>query len=129
MNEFMTFVGGRVVEISDEHAIAEVEVTDHVRQQTGAVHASVMIAIADLAASSLAGRASGASGPLAIDIHASLVANQTSGTIRAEARFIRHGRRVSMVRTLVTGDEGRTLAQVTVTLVPAVAPDRESQGR
>lgn len=35
-------------------------------------------------------------------------------------RFVKKGRRVTVVRTRVTGDKGRLLAEVTTTHVPAV---------
>jgi 1,4-dihydroxy-2-naphthoyl-CoA hydrolase len=57
--------------------------------------------------------------PLAIDLHTSLLGNQRQGEITAKARFVRSGKRVTVVRTRVTGDKGRLLAEVTTTHVPA----------
>jgi acyl-coenzyme A thioesterase PaaI-like protein len=58
--------------------------------------------------------------PLAINVNANLLGNQREGDILAEARFVRKGKRVTVIRTRVTGDKGRLLAEVTTTHVPAV---------
>jgi acyl-coenzyme A thioesterase PaaI-like protein len=58
--------------------------------------------------------------PLAINLNANLLSNQRGGDIRAEARFVRKGKRITVVRTRVTGDLGRLLAEVTTTHVPAI---------
>jgi 1,4-dihydroxy-2-naphthoyl-CoA hydrolase len=47
------------------------------------------------------------------------LSNQQGGVIEAEARIVRRGRRVTVVRTVVTGTDGRTLAEITTTHVPA----------
>ena len=57
--------------------------------------------------------------PLAVDLHATLLRNQRKGEIQAEARFVCQGRRVCVVRTRVTGNEGQLLAEVTTTHIPA----------
>ena len=57
---------------------------------------------------------------MAINLNANLLGNQRGGEIRAEARFVRKGKRVTVVRTLVTGDGGKLLAEVTTNHVPAI---------
>ena len=52
--------------------------------------------------------------------NANLLGNQRGAEILAEARFVRQGKRVTVIRTRVTGDGGRLLAEVTTTHVPAV---------
>ncbi len=91
----------------------------------GTVQAGAMLWMADVSATLLAiGSAQlgnkGQGFPLAIHINANLLANQRGGEILAEARFVKKGKRVTVVRTRVTGDEGRLLAEVTTTHVPAV---------
>ena len=49
--------------------------------------------------------------PLAIDVHGVLVGNQRDGEVRAEARIVRRGRRVTVVRTRITGEDGRLLGE------------------
>ena len=53
-----------------------------------------------------------------IDLHASVLANQQDGDIMAEARIVRRGRRVTVVRTRVSGVDDKTLAEVTTTHIP-----------
>jgi 1,4-dihydroxy-2-naphthoyl-CoA hydrolase len=84
-----------------------------------------MVWLADVTASVLAigGREIGADGkgfPLAVDLHVSLLSNQKDGEIKAEARFVRKGERLMVIRTRLTGKENRLLAEVTSTHVPAV---------
>ena len=90
----------------------------------GTVQAGAMLWVADVTATILAiGSAElgekGQGFPLAININANLLDNQRGGEILAEARIVRKGKRVTVVRTRVTGDEGRLLAEVTTTHVPA----------
>jgi len=49
-----------------------------------------------------------------------LLGNQREGEIIAEARFVRSGKRVTVVPTPVTGAQGQLLAEVTTTHVPAI---------
>jgi acyl-coenzyme A thioesterase PaaI-like protein len=51
--------------------------------------------------------------PLAINLNTNLVGNQTSGTLRAVSTFIKRGRTVSVVRTLVSGDGDKLLVELT----------------
>ena len=91
----------------------------------GTVQAGAMLWMADVTATVLAiGSAElgekGQGFPLAINVNANLLGNQRGGEILAEARFVRKGKLVTVVRTRVTGDKGRLLAEVTTTHVPAV---------
>ena len=47
-----------------------------------------------------------------------MLANQQGGTIRATATPVRVGRRVTVIRTQVWGDDDKLLAEVTTTHVP-----------
>lgn len=91
----------------------------------GTIQAGAMLWLADVTATVLAiGSAQlgeqGQGFPLAINLNANLLSNQRGGEIRAEARFVRQGKRVTVVRTLVTGDDGKLLAEVTTNHVPAI---------
>jgi uncharacterized protein (TIGR00369 family) len=108
----------------DDCVVSRMPITDGVRNPFGTVHAGAMIWLADVTASVLAiGRQElgpeGQGFPLAVDLHTTLVGNQRDGEISAEARYVRKGRRVIVIRTTVLGDEGRVLAEVTSTHVPA----------
>jgi acyl-coenzyme A thioesterase PaaI-like protein len=90
----------------------------------GVVHAGALLWFADVCATVLAlGGAEAAPGrsgfPLAIDLHAALLANQSDGVLEARSVFVKRGRRVSVVRTTVTGTSRRIVADVTTTHVPA----------
>ena len=91
----------------------------------GTVHAGALLWLADVTATVLAlSRVDigpdGKGLPMAINLNTSLLGNQRKGEIKAEAQFVRSGRRVTVVRTRVTGDRGRLLADVTTTHIPAV---------
>ena len=90
----------------------------------GTVQAGAMLWLADVTATVLAiGNAEigekGQGFPLAISLNANLLSNQRGGEILAEARFVRKGKRLTVVRTRVTGEDDRLLAEVTTTHVPA----------
>jgi acyl-coenzyme A thioesterase PaaI-like protein len=88
--------------------------------EIGTVQAGAMIWLADVTASVLAieGQTIGDDGkgfPLAIDIHTVLTSNQRDGEIKAEARFVRRGQSVLVIRTRLTGNGDKLLAEVTTT--------------
>ena len=90
----------------------------------GTVQAGAMLWLADVTATVLALektrlRPDGKGFPLAINLNTNLLGNQREGEIKAEARFVRSGKRVTVIRTRVTGSQGRLLAEVTTTHVPA----------
>ncbi len=112
-----------VEELSDEHAVSRMPVRDGLRNPFGTVHAGALLWLADVTATVLAlGKPTaqpGESGfPLAINLSASFLGNVNSGEVRAEARFVRRGRRVSVIRTRVTAGD-RLLVEVTTTHLPA----------
>ena len=91
----------------------------------GTIHAGAMLWLADVTATVLAiGNTpigeKGRGFPLAINLNANLLGNQRGGEIRAEARFVRKGKRVTVVRTRVTGDNDKLLAEVTTNHVPVM---------
>ena len=90
----------------------------------GVVHAGAMLWFADVCATVLAAAGAdttqGGSGfPLAVNLHASFVANQKDGELRAMSVFVKRGRRLSVVRTTITGARDRFIADVTTSHVPA----------
>jgi 1,4-dihydroxy-2-naphthoyl-CoA hydrolase len=109
-----------IEERSQDHVV-----TKGMLNPLGTVHAGAMLWLADVTATVLALQKvelgpQGQGFPLAIDLHTSLLGNQRDGEIKAEARFVRSGKRVTVVRTRVTGNDGRLLAEVTTTHIPAV---------
>ncbi len=123
-NPFVNYLDLQFDEEDAEHVVARLPVTDAVRNRTGQVHAGAFIAMADMMASILARQGveigpKGEGFPLAIDVHAVLVGNQGEGEVRGESRVVRKGRRVTVIRTRLTGADERLLAEVTTTHVPA----------
>ena len=109
---------------SEEVIISQMPITPGICNPYGTVHAGAMIWFADVTATVLA--MGGQTTPedaqnfqLAIDLHTTLIGNQREGMLRAESRFVKKGRRVSVVRTAVTGADGRLLAEITTTHIPA----------
>jgi uncharacterized protein (TIGR00369 family) len=99
-------------------------VTEDMLNPFGTIHAGAMIWLADVTATVLAfsetsARQDGKGFPLAINLNANLMGNQRDGEIRAEARFVRKGRRVAVIRTQVIGSEGEVLAEITTNHIPA----------
>jgi uncharacterized protein (TIGR00369 family) len=113
-----------IVESSAERVVGRMPVRAGILNPYGVVHAGAVLWFADVCATVLAfGGAEatpGASGfPLAIDLHAAFLGNQKDGELEARAAFVKRGRRVLVVRTTVTGANGRIVADVTTTHVPA----------
>ena len=113
-----------VEERSKECVVSRMPVQKGILNPFGVVQAGAMIWLADVTASILVLEAhtvepSGKGFPLAIDLHTSLFGNQKEGDIKAESRFVRRGRKVSVVRTRLIGDGDKLLAEMTSTHVPA----------
>ncbi|MBI5591324.1 MAG: PaaI family thioesterase [Deltaproteobacteria bacterium] len=112
-----------IEEVNEKHAISRMPVKSGMLNPFGTVHAGAIIWLADVTATVLAlGSESipedGKGFPLAINLYSSLLSNQRSGEIRAEASFVRKGKQVSVVRTKVTGNNEQLLAEVTTTHIP-----------
>ncbi len=109
---------------AEDYVISRMPVTKGMLNPFGTVHAGAMIWMADVTATLMAiGKTEigedGSGFPLAVDLHTTLLGNQRDGEIRAEARVVRRGKRVIVVRTRITGNGGRLLAEMTTTHVPA----------
>lgn len=107
-----------------DRVISAMPIKDGMLNPFGTVQAGALLWLADVTATVLAlsqveVSPDGKGFPLAININTSLMGNQREGEIRAEARFVRHGKRVTVVRTRVTGAQERLLAEVTTTHIPA----------
>jgi 1,4-dihydroxy-2-naphthoyl-CoA hydrolase len=113
-----------IEERNDKFVISRMPVIPGILNPFGTVQAGALVWLADVTASVLAltGLSIGDDRkgfPLAIDLHTTLVGNQKDGEIRAEAKFIRRGKNVLVIRTRITGNCDRLLAEVTSTHVPA----------
>ena len=103
---------------------AEMPVQSGILNPFGVAHAGAMLWFADVVATVLAaGTAEFAPGqpgfPLAINLNANLLGNQKDGVFTARSVFVKKGRSVTVVRTTITGNDERLIAEVTTTHVPA----------
>jgi uncharacterized protein (TIGR00369 family) len=90
----------------------------------GTVHAGALLWFADVVATVLAigDTAVGPDGkgfPLAVTLNAQLLGNRREGAVIAEARPVRRGKRLVVVRTEVKDEAGAVLLDVTTTHMPA----------
>lgn len=110
--------------VSETEATGQMPITPDMLNPFGTVHAGAMIWFADVVATTLAlgGRATGAGMqgfPLAINLITQLMSNRRDGVLTARATYVKRGRKISTVRTLVTGDDGKVLIELTSTHVAA----------
>lgn len=90
----------------------------------GTVHAGATLWFADVTATALVLAGVKAEEnmqgfPLAINLNANLAGNSKSGTFIAKAVYVKKGRSVSIVRTTVTTEDGKLIADVTTSHVPS----------
>lgn len=114
----------RVIEQTADRVVGEMPVQPGILNPFGTAHAGATLWFADVCATVLAfggsDMAPGAAGfPLAISLNANLLGNQKDGVFRATSVFVKKGRRLSVVRTTVTGANDRLIADVTTSHVPA----------
>jgi 1,4-dihydroxy-2-naphthoyl-CoA hydrolase len=107
-----------VVEQTADRVVAEMPIQAGVKNPFGSVHAGAILWFADVSATFLVmGSTQASEGmkgfPLAINLNANFIGNQTEGTLKAVASFVKRGRTVSIVRTLVYGASERLIADIT----------------
>ena len=122
MKDYSGEIAFTITERHDDRVLAEMPVRPGIMNPFGTVHAGAMLWFADVAATHLVlggeDVSAGMQGfPLAINLNANLAGNQKEGTLHATAEFVKRGRTVSIVRTQVTGEGGRLLADVTTSPV------------
>ena len=106
---------------AEDCVVASMPIQPGIVNSFGTVHAGAMVWFADVAATLCAiGDVSGVEEdgqnfPLAIDLHTVLIGNERDGTLTATAKPVRRGRKLSVIRTRVTGQSGRTLIEMTST--------------
>ena len=107
-----------ISERTPDRVVGEMPIRSGIKNPFGTVHAGAIVWFADVLATVLAMDAAsvteGMQGfPLAIAINANLLGNQKEGAFRAESSFVKKGRTVSVVRTVVYGAEEKIIADVT----------------
>lgn len=111
-----------ITERTAHRVVAEMPIAAGIRNPFGVVHAGAILWFADVAASVLVlgpGEMSeGMRGfPLAISLNANLLGNQSDGSFQAISTFVKRGRTVSVVRTVVCGAADKLIADVTTSHV------------
>ena len=114
----------RITAQTEDQVTGEMPVQPGILNPFGVAHAGAMLWFADVCATVLAAGkteiAPGAAGfPLAINLNAAFLGNQKDGVFTATSVFVKRGRTLSVVRTSVTGANGRLIADVTTSHVPA----------
>jgi uncharacterized protein (TIGR00369 family) len=113
-----------ITEQSPERVLGEMPVQAGILNPFGVAHAGAILWFADVCATMLAfGKpdiAAGESGfPLAINLNAALLGNQKQGVFTSSSTFVKKGRTLTVVRTTVSGEGGRIIAEVTTSHIPA----------
>jgi uncharacterized protein (TIGR00369 family) len=122
--EYSHHIRFEVVERSAEVVRGRMPITDAILNPFGTVHAGAMLWFADVVATVLAigdtqVGPEGKGFPLAVTLNAQLLGNRRDGAVVAEARTVRRGKRVIVVRTEVRDEAGALLLDVTTTHIPA----------
>ncbi len=107
-----------VIEQSQEQVISEMPIQPGIINPYGVVHAGAMLWFADVTATILAMGSSAAnenmSGfPLAINLNANFISNQKEGKFKAISSFVKKGKTVTIVRTIILGSNDRVIADIT----------------
>ncbi|QEY13702.1 PaaI family thioesterase [Cellvibrio sp. KY-YJ-3] len=111
-----------VIERSSEEVISEMPIQPGILNPFGTVNAGATLWLADVNASVLVlegvNPEQGMKGfPLAININANLLGNNTAGAFVAKSNYVKKGRIVSVVKTTVTDTSGKLIAEVTTSHV------------
>ena len=113
-----------VVEQTPERVVSELPIQPGVLNPYGVVHGGAILWLTDVTATVLvlgpARPTEGMAGfPLSITLNANFIGTQREGKLRAVATFVKKGKMVNVVRTVVLGKNDRLLAEVTTNHVTA----------
>lgn len=108
----------KLVSKNPEEVVTEMPVEAGILNPFGVVNAGAILWFADVAASLLILEGvkpeEGMKGfPLAINLNANFLGNAKDGTFFARSTYVKRGRTVSLVRTLVTDSDQKIIAEVT----------------
>jgi 1,4-dihydroxy-2-naphthoyl-CoA hydrolase len=106
-----------VIEQKPEQVISEMPIQSGILNPFGVVHAGAILWFADVTATILAMGSTqfseNMSGfPLGINLNANFAGNQKTGKFKAVATFVKKGKTVSVVRTIVYGENDKLIADV-----------------
>jgi 1,4-dihydroxy-2-naphthoyl-CoA hydrolase len=113
-----------ILEQRPEQVVSEMPIQPGILNPYGVVHAGAILWFADVTATVLAMGSTqfeeaGAGFPLAISLNANFTSNQKAGRFRAVASFVKKGKTVSVVRTIVLGENDKLIADVSTNHVVA----------
>lgn len=113
-----------IVEQTSERVVAEMPIQPGILNPYGSVNAGAILWFADVTATILVLGPSrpteGMAGfPLCITLNANFISNQKDGTLRAVSTFVKKGKNLQVVRTIVYGKSDRLIADVTTNHVAA----------
>ena len=120
---FDAFIGMEHADYETGEANSIVRIQEHHLNPTGNINGGVFLTMADNASTGAANRAyfektGERKFMVGVDLHAIMLSNQQGGVIRAVAKPVRVGRRITVIRTQILGNEDKVLAEVTTTHVP-----------
>jgi uncharacterized protein (TIGR00369 family) len=107
-----------IIERAADRVVSEMPIRAGMKNPFGVVHVGAILWFADVTATILVmGSTEPSEGmkgfPLAITLNANFIGNQKDGTLTAVSSFVKRGRTVSIVRTLVHGADDKLMADVT----------------
>jgi 1,4-dihydroxy-2-naphthoyl-CoA hydrolase len=113
-----------ILEQRPEQVVSEMPIQPGILNPYGVVHAGAILWFADVTATILAMGSTqfeetGTGFPLAINLNANFASNQKAGKLRAVASFVKKGKTVSVVRTIVLGENDKLIAEVSTNHVAA----------
>jgi 1,4-dihydroxy-2-naphthoyl-CoA hydrolase len=122
--EFEGSIKFSILEQTKDKVVGEMPIHSGIKNPYGVVHVGAILWVADVCATVLMlGSMHATEGqkgfPLAINLNSNFISNQSEGTLKAVSSFVKRGRTVSIVRTEVSGEGNRLIADVTTNHVSA----------
>ena len=113
-----------ILEQGPAQVISEMPIQPGILNPYGVVHAGAILWFADVTATYLAIGSTqpgeGATGfPLAVTLNANFASNQRAGKFKAVASFVKKGKTISIVRTIVFGEADKLIADVSTNHIAA----------
>lgn len=111
-NPFLKYNHMEIVKISPECSEIRLAVNPDALNLGGQVHGGLLYAMADVV-TGLTARADGRK-YVTQSAHINFIGNVSAGVVTATGQMIRRGRKISIVRSTITSETGKLLADVTV---------------
>ncbi|MHA1931914.1 MAG: PaaI family thioesterase [Promethearchaeota archaeon] len=106
-----------IVEITQEYVISKMPIKPGMLNPFGTVHAGAMLWLADVTATALLfqNTIKEKSFPVAVNLYTNLLSALREGEITTKSQIVRSGKRITVVRTILTGNDNQLLVEVTTT--------------